>query len=66
LRRLQALTEIGVEHNSVIIVSLPVENNATARSAAFAKSIADSDVTWHPLGVAGFGAFALVAGDEQG
>ena len=25
LRRLQALTEIGVEHNSVIIVSLPVE-----------------------------------------
>ena len=30
LRRLQALTEIGVEHNSVIIVSLPVENNATA------------------------------------
>jgi len=34
LRRLQALTEIGVEHNSVIIVSLPVENNATAMSAA--------------------------------
>ena len=34
LRRLQALTEIGVEDNSVIIVSLPVENNATAMSAA--------------------------------
>ena len=34
LRRLQALTEIGVEHNSVIIVSLPVENNATAMPAA--------------------------------
>jgi hypothetical protein len=44
LRRLQALTEIGVEHNSVIIVSLPVENNATAMSAAFAKSIAAIDV----------------------
>jgi regulator of protease activity HflC (stomatin/prohibitin superfamily) len=39
LRRLQALTEIGVEHNSVIIVSLPVENNTAAMSAAFAKSI---------------------------
>jgi hypothetical protein len=26
---LQALTEIGVEYNSVIIVSLPVEDNAT-------------------------------------
>jgi hypothetical protein len=34
LRRLQALTEIGVEHNSVIIVSSPVENNATAMPAA--------------------------------
>jgi regulator of protease activity HflC (stomatin/prohibitin superfamily) len=46
LRRLQALTEIGVEHNSVIIVSLPVEHNAT--STAFAKSIADIDVPPHP------------------
>ena len=34
LRRLQALTEIGVEHNSVIIVSLPVENNATRMPGA--------------------------------
>ena len=48
LRRLQALTEIGVEHNSVIIVSLPVDNNAA--SAALAKSIADIDVAWHPEG----------------
>jgi len=39
LRRLQALTEIGVEHNSVIIVSLPVENSTAAMSTAFAKSI---------------------------
>ena len=39
LRRLQALTEIGVEHNSVIIVSLPVESNSTVMSAAFTKSI---------------------------
>jgi hypothetical protein len=50
LRRLQALTEIGVEHNSVIIISLPVENNATAMSAAFAKSIADIKVARHPEG----------------
>jgi len=48
LRRLQALTEIGVEHNSVIIVSLPVENNATSASAALAKSIADIDLSQHP------------------
>ena len=41
LRRLQALTEIGVEHNSVIIVSLPVENNMTAISAALARSVTD-------------------------
>jgi regulator of protease activity HflC (stomatin/prohibitin superfamily) len=41
LRRLQALTEIGVEHNSVIIVSLPVENSAAAMSAALARSIVD-------------------------
>jgi len=48
LRRLQALTEIGVEHNSVIIVSLPVENNTTSASAALAKSIADIDLARHP------------------
>jgi regulator of protease activity HflC (stomatin/prohibitin superfamily) len=48
LRRLQALTEIGVEHNSVIIVSLPVENSTTAMSAAFAKSIADLNVAPPP------------------
>jgi regulator of protease activity HflC (stomatin/prohibitin superfamily) len=50
LRRLQALTEIGVEHNSVIIVSLPVENNARAISAASAKSTTDSNVARHPKG----------------
>jgi regulator of protease activity HflC (stomatin/prohibitin superfamily) len=50
LRRLQALTEIGVEHNSVIIVSLPVENNARAISAASPKSITDSNVARHPKG----------------
>ena len=48
LRRLQALTEIGVEHNSVIIVSLPVANNTTAASAALAKSIPDIDLVRHP------------------
>jgi hypothetical protein len=48
LRRLQALTEIGGEHNSVIIVSLPVEHNATSMSTAFAKSVADIDVAPHP------------------
>jgi len=48
LRRLQALTEIGVEHNSVIIVSLPVENNATMMSAALARSIADVSMARPP------------------
>jgi regulator of protease activity HflC (stomatin/prohibitin superfamily) len=48
LRRLQALTEIGVEHNSVIIVSLPVENNATAVSAALARSITDVSMARQP------------------
>jgi regulator of protease activity HflC (stomatin/prohibitin superfamily) len=47
-RRVQAVTEIGVEHNSVIIVSLPVENNTTAMSAAFARSIADLDAASPP------------------
>ena len=50
LRRLQALTEIGVEHNSVIIVSLPVENNATRMPTALAKSTADIDVAQHSEG----------------
>ena len=50
LRRLQALTEIGVEHNSAIIFSLPVENNARAISAASAKSITDSKLARHPKG----------------
>jgi len=48
LRRLQTLTEIGVEHNSVIIVAMPVENNTTALSAAFAKSIANVNVAPRP------------------
>jgi hypothetical protein len=48
LRRLQALTEIGLAHNGVIIVSLPVENTATAMSAALAKSIADINVAGRP------------------
>ena len=50
LRRIRRATETGVEHNSVIIVSLLVENYATVRSAAFAKSIADSNVTRHSEG----------------
>jgi regulator of protease activity HflC (stomatin/prohibitin superfamily) len=50
LRRLQALTEIGVEHNSVIIVSLPVENSATRMPTALAKSTADINVAQHSEG----------------
>jgi hypothetical protein len=34
----------------VIIVSLPVKNNATAMSAAFAKAITDINVVRHPEG----------------
>ncbi len=39
LRRLQALTEIGAEHNSVIIVAMPTESSTPA-AAAIAKAIA--------------------------
>lgn len=40
LRRLQAMTEIGAEHNSVIIVAMPTEGNATATTAAMARAVA--------------------------
>ncbi|MBV9748313.1 MAG: slipin family protein [Acetobacteraceae bacterium] len=39
LRRLQALTEIGAEHNSVIIVAMPTESSTPA-AAAIAKAVA--------------------------
>ena len=42
LRRLQALTEIGAEHNSVIIVAMPTDGNVTPMTAAIARAVADS------------------------
>ena len=42
LRRLQTLTEIGVEHNSTIIAMLPVELlHAAAKIAGMPKSVAE-------------------------
>lgn len=42
LRRLQALTEIGAEHNSVIIVAMPAEGGtpAATTTAAVARAVA--------------------------
>ncbi len=41
LRRLQALTEIGAEHNSVIIVAMPTESSTPAAvTAAIARAVA--------------------------
>jgi regulator of protease activity HflC (stomatin/prohibitin superfamily) len=41
LRRLQALTEIGVEHNSTIIAMLPVELVHAARKIAGMPAVTD-------------------------
>ncbi len=44
LRRLQTMTEIGAEHNSVIIVSMPNEMGTTAAtSAALARAVTELD-----------------------
>ena len=42
LRRLQALTEIGAENNSVIIIAMPSESNTTAMTAAVARAVAEA------------------------
>ena len=42
LRRLQALTEIGAEHNSVIIVAMPPESQAAGMTAAMARAVAEA------------------------
>jgi len=45
LRRLQALTEIGAEHNSTIVVAMPLEGLAsTATTTAIARAVVDSPV----------------------
>lgn len=41
LRRLQALTEIGAEHNSVIIVAMPTDANGLPVTAAIARAVAE-------------------------
>ncbi len=42
LRRLQALTEIGAENNSVIIIAMPGESSTTAMAAAVARAVAEA------------------------
>jgi regulator of protease activity HflC (stomatin/prohibitin superfamily) len=41
LRRLQALTEIGAEHNSVIVIAMPVDERGTAMTAAVASAVTE-------------------------
>ncbi len=48
LRRLQTLTEIGAEHNSVIIVAMPNETNPTAATAAIARAVAETTLVQAP------------------
>lgn len=48
LRRLQALTEIGAEHNSVIIVAMPTDASNTATSAGIARAVAEANAPPHP------------------
>jgi regulator of protease activity HflC (stomatin/prohibitin superfamily) len=48
LRRLQTLTEIGAEHNSVIIVAMPTESNATAMTAGLARAVAETSLSQAP------------------
>jgi regulator of protease activity HflC (stomatin/prohibitin superfamily) len=42
LRRLQALTEIGAEHNSVIIVAMPTDSPTLPVTAAIARAVAET------------------------
>jgi regulator of protease activity HflC (stomatin/prohibitin superfamily) len=42
LRRLQALTEIGAEHNSVIIVAMPTDSHGAAVTAAIARGVVEA------------------------
>ena len=42
LRRLQALTEIGAEHNSVIIMAMPIDSNGAGVTAAVARAVAET------------------------
>jgi regulator of protease activity HflC (stomatin/prohibitin superfamily) len=41
LRRLQTLSEIGAEHNSVIIVAMPTEGQSLGTMAAMARALAE-------------------------
>jgi hypothetical protein len=45
---LQALTEIGAEHNCVIIVAMPPEANTTALAAAVARVVSEPNVVQTP------------------
>jgi regulator of protease activity HflC (stomatin/prohibitin superfamily) len=43
LRRLQTLTEIGAEHNSTIVVAMPIDSmTGTATTAGIARAVAES------------------------
>jgi hypothetical protein len=48
LRRVQTLTEIGAEHNSVIIVAKPTQSNTTGMTAGLARAVAQTRLAQAP------------------